>query len=116
MFGYGAIAAGKSAKKAGEARRADSLAKAEDAFRRGDVMEYLVQSIRADPSSTAAIDYARATGLLPALDPSPNPRILGNSPQPPPRPPHTTTSNPFNQSEGRPPSVWDAPVPEDSGL
>jgi hypothetical protein len=78
-FGYGAIGTWKNNKAAGKKAQADAAAKAQDALRRGDVLEFLAQSAAAGTSGDDALNYVRAGGFLPArpsmLDPVPVPRM-----------------------------------------
>lgn len=119
MYGYGARNEIKSQKMSREQTIAEANVKATDALRRGDTMEFLAQSILADPTGSSAATFARAAGLIPNLPPigtAPPP----STPQPAnvaPRPgavrPDSSTANPFEVGQKPiaprvPPSVWDS--------
>jgi hypothetical protein len=102
-FGYGALGAWKNNKAAGKKAQADAAAKAQDALRRGDVLEFLAQSEAAGTSGDDALNYVRAGGLLPArpsmLDPVPRMRAVLPSNA---APPYRTIRSPARSQ-----SVWD---------
>jgi hypothetical protein len=120
MFGHGAIDEGKNQNRLREQTRVDATAKAEAAFRRGDLMEFMAQAIRADPSNSASAEYALAAARLagnrnlptigaPALPP---PYMANVAAQLPAGQPYGSTAKPFDVSESnrpaKPPSVWDS--------
>lgn len=117
MYGYGARNEIKSQSLTREQTIAGANVKATDALRRGDTMEFLAQSILADPSGSSAVTFARQAGLIPNLPP------IGTAPPSLPQPanvapppgavrPYRSPANTFDAPEAnrpaKPPSVWDA--------
>src|SRR5450830_1299919 len=63
--------------QAANQRRADAIAKGNDALRRGDMREFLAQSMLADRSGQDAIDYAKAGGMFPSASNQGSPTDTG---------------------------------------
>jgi hypothetical protein len=118
MFGYGARDEIKNQNMSREQTIAGAKVKATDALRRGDTLEFLAQSILADPSGSSAVTFARQAGLIPNLPPigtappPSTPQPANVAPQPGAVRPYRSLANPVDDPEAnrpaRPPSVWDA--------
>lgn len=118
MYGYGARNEIKSQNMSREQTIAGAKVKATDALRRGDVTEFLAQSILADPTGSSAATFARAAGLIPNLPPigapppPSTPQPANVAPQPGAVRPYRSPANTFDAPEAnrpaKPPSVWDA--------